>query len=203
MRQLDLDLWEMNWLVAAPAHSTNLISFHFPLPNGGSDEIQLLTGMGAPRECIEWKRNGVKWNFFGMKTFPAEGLVACSSFLSHQSTQGAAGWLKRRKESGPAHQASSSKFNKSIQEIKIILIYWLMLNCWTACLGRIALQSLINSQSIFPFGREDWWSWFDWLGCGCRQHSYSIYHSIQKLKVFSFHEHATAILTSNYCYNTF
>ena len=37
----------------------------------------------------------------------------------------------------------------------------------------------------------------------CRQHSYSIYHSIQKLKVFSFHEHATAILTSNYCYNIF
>ena len=37
--------------------------------------------------------------------------------------------------------------------------------------------------------------------CRCRQHSYSIYHSIQKLKVFSFHEHATAILTSNYCYN--
>ena len=40
-------------------------------------------------------------------------------------------------------------------------------------------------------------------GPGCRQHSYSIYHSIQKLKVFSFHEHATAILTSNYCYNIF
>ena len=46
----------------------------------------------------------------------------------------------------------------------------------------------------------DWWNE---LGRACRQHSYSIYHSIQKLKVFSFHEHATAILTSNYCYNTF
>ena len=38
MRQLDLDLWEMNWLVAALAHSFLFFSFQLALPNGRAEE---------------------------------------------------------------------------------------------------------------------------------------------------------------------
>ena len=56
MRQLDLDLWEMNWLVAGPAHSTLFISFQLALPNGRAEEIKKeLTGSGPLCGVWNWR----------------------------------------------------------------------------------------------------------------------------------------------------
>jgi len=71
-----------------PPIQLSLFLFFSALPNELKEEIKKeLTGTAAPRECIEWKRNGVKWNFFGMKTFPAAAPPSQSTNQqSNQST---------------------------------------------------------------------------------------------------------------------
>lgn len=121
-----------------------------------------------------------------------------------------------------ANQKSNNLFlhSATINEIELFLLNWRK-SCWFCWRCKF---SAANNSALIPFGlfalgpaalnkpkqtilpiRKRRMELFLvlLLGPACRQHSYSIYHSIQKLKVFSFHEHATAILTSNYCYNIF
>ena len=80
MRQLDLDLWEMNWLVAAAAQQQHFFSFQLVLPNGRAEEKKFVEGSAAPSQTANWKFAELfgaeclmGWNVFLLAVFAAGG----------------------------------------------------------------------------------------------------------------------------------
>ena len=101
-----------------------------------------------------WWRNEWSW----MEEWAQWARAGCLffSFFSIQQSNSIKNidWLQLNEEkkgrTAQPTKRSSNNINKPIQEIKIILIYWLELMCWTARLGRPAGGKLFNKliQSI-------------------------------------------------------
>ena len=177
-----------------PFNPTNPLHSSTPLMNCRSSWLVFIA-FSFLLSFLSWINQSLFFSFSSLG-----GAIGAAAPITHQSKREERDCFHHSRRERPP-----SKRNEFLFVLRLVLSspnQTIPRSFHSRCLlwGSIRRQ-LSFSSSISPLGRADWKRERSWMAWSCRQHSYSIYHSIQKLKVFSFHEHATAILTSNYCYN--